>query len=121
MTKEQKKERLKTVWEEFSFDEIIDDGFDLNKCGDDETRELLIKNEIKRKEEVEKYLEETKYITERCEKNNPCPNCKINKKNHWDDIHYNCEDNHNMQCQILKGYQIKVEGMYKEYKDSKNK
>lgn len=88
---------------------------------DDKTREFLIRHEIKRKEKVEKYLEETKYITEWCEKNNPCPNCKINKKDHWDNIHYNCEENHNMQCQILKEYRSKVEGMYKEYKESKNK
>ena len=33
MTTEQKKELLKTVWAEFSFDEIIDAGFDYNKCG----------------------------------------------------------------------------------------
>lgn len=33
MTKEQKEELLKTVWKEFSFDDIIDAGFDYNKCG----------------------------------------------------------------------------------------
>ena len=32
MSEEEKKEYLKRLWSEFSFDEIIDAGFDNNKC-----------------------------------------------------------------------------------------
>ncbi len=35
------------------------------------------------------------------EKNNPCPICTINKKDHWDSIHYNCELNHTHSCKIM--------------------
>lgn len=31
--------------------------------------------------------------------------CKINKKDHWDDVHYNCAENHHSRCPILKEYQ----------------
>lgn len=36
--------------------------------------------------------------------NNPCPNCTINKKDHRDDIHYNCEEHHTMRCPVLRKY-----------------
>lgn len=34
--------------------------------------------------------------------NNPCIGCTINKHDHWDDVHYNCELNHNNSCELLK-------------------
>ena len=37
--------------------------------------------------------------------NNPCPNCTINKKDHWDIIHYKCELNHKNSCKILIDFQ----------------
>lgn len=86
---------------------------------DDKTREVLIKQEIKHREDIEKFIEETKYITDWCKENNPCPNCKINKKDHLDNIHYNCELNHNNSCSILKEYHENRDKLYKEYRERK--
>lgn len=35
------------------------------------------------------------------DENNPCPTCSINKMDHWDSIHYNCELHHSHSCKIL--------------------
>ena len=45
--------------------------------------------------------------------NNPCPNCTINTKDHWDDIHYNCEKFHTMSCPILWEFMNKRDEMQK--------
>ena len=71
---------------------------------DDDTRNSVYEQKKKAAEKIERYIKETKYITDCCKENNPCPNCKINKKDHWDDIHYNCAENHHMRCPILKEY-----------------
>lgn len=86
---------------------------------DDNDRNGFYEQKKKEAEETERYLEETKYITDWCKENNPCPNCKINKKDHWDDIHYNCAENHNMRCPILKEYHNDRDELYKEYNKRK--
>ena len=86
---------------------------------DDDIRNSVYEHQKKAAEETERYLEETKYITDWCKENNPCPNCKINKKDHWDDIHYNCEENHNMRCPILKEYHDNRDELYNKYRESK--
>lgn len=86
---------------------------------DDNERNIVYEQQKKTVEETERYIEETKYITDWCKENNPCPNCKINKKDHWDDIHYNCEENHNMRCSILKEYHNDRDELYNEYRERK--
>jgi hypothetical protein len=86
---------------------------------DDNVRNSVYKQQKKAAEETERYLEETKYITDWCKENDPCPNCKINKKDHWDDIHYNCAENHNSRCPILKKYHNDRDELYKEYRERK--
>jgi hypothetical protein len=86
---------------------------------DDNERNKVYEHQKKVAEETKRYLEETKYITDWCKENNPCPNCKINKKDHWDDIHYNCAENHNMRCPILKEYHNDRDELYNEYRERK--
>lgn len=86
---------------------------------DDNERNAVYEQQKKAAEETERYLEETKYITDWCKENNPCQNCKINKKDHWDDIHYNCELNHNNSCPILKEYHNDRNKLYNEYRERK--
>lgn len=86
---------------------------------DDDIRNSVYEHQKKAAEETERYLEETKYITDWCKENNPCPNCKINKKDHWDSIHYNCELNHNNRCSILKEYHNDRDELYNEYREHK--
>lgn len=88
---------------------------------DDELRHQIIDEELARQKRTQKYLKETKYITDWAEKNNPCPECKINKKDHWDVIHYKCEGNHTNTCPILKEFQKKHSEMYREYNERKEK
>lgn len=85
----------------------------------DNERNSVYEQRKKAAEETERYIEETKYITDWCKENNPCPNCKINKKDHWDDIHYNCELNHNNSCPILKEYHNDRDELYNEYRERK--
>lgn len=86
---------------------------------DDEIRNSVYEQQKKDAEKMERYIEETKYITDWCSENNPCPNCKINKKDHWDDVHYNCAENHHSRCPILKEFQNKRDKLYKEYAEHK--
>lgn len=72
-----------------------------NDVCDDKKRSSLIKSWDERDSDNEKWSEAYKPIEEWHKKNNPCPTCAINKKDHWDDIHYNCELNHNHSCQIM--------------------
>ena len=58
-------------------------------------------------------------VADWCNENNPCTNCKINKKDHWDDVHYNCAENHYMRCPILKEYHNNRDTMYNEYAERK--
>ena len=46
---------------------------------DDEIRNSVYEHQKKHAEEIKRHIEETKYITDWCMENNPCPNCKINE------------------------------------------
>lgn len=50
------------------------------------------------------------------EKNNPCPTCNINKRDHWDDVHYNCELFHTHQCKIMIEHYDKLREMTRQIK-----
>ena len=86
---------------------------------DDNHRHKIINDEIKRKKEVETFIKETKYISDWEKENHPCPQCKLNKKDHWDTIHYNCAEHHTMRCPLLKEFQNKSSEMYREYQKIK--
>jgi hypothetical protein len=62
----------------------------------------------------EKWVLLNKPIQEWHVNNNPCPTCTINKKDHWDDIHYNCELNHNHSCKIMIDHYEKLREMRKQ-------
>lgn len=85
----------------------------------DDIRNSVYEHQKKHAEEIKRHIEETKYITDWCMENNPCPNCKINKKDHWDDVHYNCAENHHSRCPILKEFQNKRDTLYREYIERK--
>lgn len=79
---------------------------------DEESRNSLISGWDKRDDDNKKWSIAYKPIEEWHKKNNPCPTCTINKKDHWDDIHYNCEINHTHQCKIMiEHYEKKSEMM----------
>lgn len=83
---------------------------------DDEIRDSLVKTWDKRDDDNEKYAIAYKPIQEWHEKNNPCPTCTINKKDHWDSIHYNCELSHNYTCEIMIEHYEKKREMTKKIK-----
>ena len=87
---------------------------------DDNERNKIYDQHKKNEEVIQKYLEDTKYITDWCKENHPCPNCTKNKKDHWDDIHFNCTEHHNMRCPILKEYFNDRDQLYQEYRMNKN-
>jgi len=68
---------------------------------DESERNSLIDGWDKHGEHNKKWSIAYKPIEEWHKQNNPCPTCTINKKDHWDDIHYNCELNHTHQCKIM--------------------
>ena len=86
---------------------------------DDDIRNLVYEQKKKAAKETKRYIEETKYITDWCKENNPCPNCKINKNDHWDDIHYKCTEHHHMRCPILKEYHDNRNKLYNKYVEHK--
>lgn len=85
----------------------------------DEFREKVYKNKKEQEEKIKQYCEETRYITEWAEANHPCPNCPDNKKDHWDSIHYNCEEHHTMRCKKLLEFNDAVSKMYHEHHNKK--
>jgi len=65
-----------------------------------------LRNEMVRLEEEQNQKdliqwEKLKPIFKWRDENNPCLTCTINKKDHWDSIHYNCELHHSNSCKIL--------------------
>ena len=64
-------------------------------------RNESIKNRDQRNLESEQSWKRNVPVIEWGNKNNPCPTCIINKKDHWDNVHYNCELHHTMSCDIL--------------------
>ena len=85
----------------------------------DDFREKVYNERKEQDEKVKKYCEETKYITDWAKTNHPCTNCPDNKKDHWDNIHYNCEEHHTMRCKKLLDFNKTVTKMYQEYEDKK--
>ena len=71
---------------------------------DDEQRKKIINQYDERDKKIAEQIERLKPLEKWEEENNPCPKCTINKKDHWDDIHYNCELNHNYSCEIVRQY-----------------
>jgi hypothetical protein len=84
---------------------------DITNVGNDETRVSLTDSWDKRDAYNEKWAIAHKPIQEWHEKNNPCTTCTINKKDHWDDIHYNCELNHTHSCKIMIEHYDKLNEM----------
>lgn len=69
-------------------------------------------------EEISKHNKDTKkyqdMITDYIQNNYPCKTCKINKKDFWDTIHYNCELCHTHSCPQLKIYDENYSNFLKE-------
>jgi hypothetical protein len=55
----------------------------------------------KHDKEIEQSIIDMQPFLKWSEENDPCIDCKINKHDHWDDIHHNCELNHNHSCKLL--------------------
>lgn len=81
---------------------------------DEENRNSLIVGWDKQASDHQKWSIAYKPIEEWHKKNNPCPTCTINKKDHWDDVHYNCELNHTHQCKIMIDHYAKKTEMTKQ-------
>lgn len=73
----------------------------LKSIFDDNIREQIIDTNIKNQLKLKNYLSNIKPIDKFISDHNICKNCKLNNKSHWDDIHYNCELNHNNTCKYL--------------------
>lgn len=82
---------------------------------DDNSRNALIATWDRNKEEIQQRIIKDKPIEEWKNKNNPCPSCTINKKDHWDSIHYNCELCHTHSCDIMIKFWKDVEKMREGY------
>lgn len=83
----------------------------------DEFREKVYQKRKEDDDKVKKYCEETRYITEYAAANHPCPNCPDNKKDHWDSIHYNCEEHHRMRCAKLLDFNATIDKMFRDHKE----
>ena len=70
----------------------------------DSTRQSLINRWDKDEEELVRNIAKYKPLEDWKKQNNPCPSCTINKKDHWDIAHYNCELNHTHSCEILLNF-----------------
>ena len=84
----------------------------------DEWRQLRKEKDSLYKHHVVDILALEKPLFEYHKENNPCPNCTINTKEHWDDIHYNCEAHHTMSCPILKKYHQNSDKVASEIRNS---
>ncbi|MGL5689951.1 MAG: hypothetical protein ACRDD8_03930 [Bacteroidales bacterium] len=90
-------------------------GIPTSKVTNTQTRESLVASWDKRNKEHAALIERNKPLTEWIVKNNPCPDCKINKKTHWDTVHYNCEGCHTNTCPTLKEYRNNYDLFRKEF------
>lgn len=75
----------------------------------DNLRNEMIRLEDEQNQEDLIQAEKLKPIFKWRDENNPCITCTINKKDHWDSIHYNCELHHFHSCKIL----LEFEEIYK--------
>jgi hypothetical protein len=85
---------------------------------DEAQRNILISQWDRRDSDTEKWIIAYKPIEEWHKINNPCPNCTINKKDHWDTTHYNCELNHTHSCKIMIEHYEKKAEMMRQIKTS---
>lgn len=83
---------------------ILDDEYRENRQAEEELTNLFNEKESEISQSFYQWIKE----------NDPCPNCTINKKDHWDDIHYNCEEFHTMRCPILWEFMNKRDEKRKE-------
>lgn len=82
---------------------------------DDNLRNSTIEEWDKRDKEIQDAIIKIKPLNEWRKINNPCPTCNINKKDHWDNIHYNCELNHNHTCTILSDFESNYQVFREEF------
>lgn len=87
--------------------------FPVKSIIDDDTRSEILKKEQERKEKLNKWFEETRWVSELSEKYNPCPNCKLNTHSHPDSIHYNCEECHTNRCPFMRKFYDIISNLYK--------
>jgi hypothetical protein len=73
----------------------------------DNEREQLVTQWDINDEQTKKDIERLTPWWEWINNNNPCPSCTINKKDYWDDVHYNCKFCHAHSCDILKEFEAK--------------
>lgn len=86
----------------------------LKYISEDRERENLIKRWDSNEEQTQLDIEKMTPLWKWQKENNPCPTCAINKKDHWDTVHYNCELCHTHSCDILTKF-------HKEYDNQKIK
>ena len=84
---------------------------------DDTLRQSIVVQWDKQDKKMENEREMLAPIFKWHKENNPCPNCAINKHDHPDDIHYNCELNHTHTCKILITYLDEYSTMLREAYD----
>lgn len=68
---------------------------------DENMRDEMIRLEDEQEQKAKIQNEKLKPIYNWRDENNPCPTCSINKMDHYDSIHYNCELHHSHSCKIL--------------------
>lgn len=68
----------------------------------DKERQECHQTIIQRDAEIKTYIQKTQFISEMLHRYHPCIACRFNKKDHWDNVHFRCEKNHNMSCSYLK-------------------
>jgi len=88
--------------------------YSLKYITDDDLRNKEIINWDAQEEKNKENALKSKPLTDWLSANNPCPSCKINKHDHWDDIHYNCELCHTHSCDIL----LKFHSDYEKFKSN---
>ena len=94
-------------------------GVPLKYVLDDAEREKSVKQWDDNDAQTQKDIERMTPLWNWRKENNPCPKCTINKKDHWDSVHYNCELNHTNSCNILKDFNREYNDRLQEYKKNK--
>ena len=84
----------------------------------DSLREKSIKLWDEQDEKIRQSIERDKPIFEWIKNNNPCPKCTINKKDHWDSVHYNCELCHTHNCSLLDKWRMDEVAFRKQHMEN---
>lgn len=95
-------------------------GYNINYVLNDKIRESFISNIDIIESQTQESLTNLKPIFQWRKDNNPCPTCQINKKDHWDSIHYNCELCHTHSCDILSKFDETYHNLLKACKNNSN-